>query len=322
MKTAAYWHLRTDGLIECTLCPRHCRIADGKRGLCFVRKRIGDELIAESYGRACGLAVDPIEKKPLRHFLPGSRVLSFGTVGCNLTCGFCQNFHLSRAQEEYTRSRIRDSTNGREAAALCGNDWEERQPRPTIDPEGIAAAAVEPGCESVAFTYNEPTVFFEYAVDTAKVVRERGLKTVAVTNGWIEEKPRNEFFSHMDAANVDLKAFTDRFYRELCGASLQPVLDTLIYLRQETDVHLEVTTLLIPGWNDSPAEIDAMTKWAVANLGTDVPWHFSAYRPTPHWNEAPPTPLDTLLQAKRIAEANGLRHIHLGNIALVSEPRL
>lgn len=291
MKTARYWHMQTDGLIECDLCPRRCRIADGKHGACLVRQRHGSELIAASYGVICGLAVDPIEKKPLYHFLPGSSVLSFGTVGCNLFCQFCQNCHLSRA------ARIEGAR---------------------VTPEEIAGAAIRYGCRSVAFTYNEPTVFLEFAVDTAEVCRAQGLKTVAVTNGWIEPEPRKEFYAHMDAANVDLKAFTDRFYRKLCNATLQPVLDTLVYVKRETDVHLEVTTLLIPGWNDSPAEIDAMTKWAVSNLGPEVPWHFSAYRPMPQWHEAPPTPLETLFQAKSIAEHNGLRHVHLGNVHIAA----
>lgn len=289
MKTAKYWKIRGNGSIECTLCPRHCQIAEEKRGRCYGRHRIGNELICETYGLACGLAVDPIEKKPLNHFLPGTDVLSFGTVGCNLTCGFCQNEHLSRAEV----------IEGRPA-----------------DPEQIAEAALKHNCQSVAFTYNEPTVFFEYALDTAKACHERGLKTVAVSNGWIEPEPRKELYAHIDAANIDLKAFTDTFYKELCGATLQPVLDTLLYIKKETDVHLEVTTLLIPGRNDSPAEIDAMTKWAVATLGPDVPWHFSAYRPTRKWNEAPPTPLETLRQAKAIAEQNGLIHIHLGNVGI------
>ena len=287
METARYWHMEADGFIECDLCPRHCRIAEGKHGACFVRQRTGEELIAASYGLICGPAVDPIEKKPLYHFLPGSSVLSFGTAGCNLTCGFCQNSHLSRAT---------------------------RMDGARVTPEEIADTAVRYRCESVAFTYNEPVIFLEFAVDTAKVCRKRGLKTVAVTNGWIEPKPRKEFYEHMDAANVDLKAFTDRFYQKLCGGTLQPVLDTLVYICKETDVHLEVTTLLIPGWNDSPAEIDAMTQWAVSNLGPDVPWHFSAYRPTREWSKAPPTPLETLLQAKSIAEHNGLQHVHLGNV--------
>ena len=283
--------MRTDGQIECDLCPRNCRIADGSNGACFVRQRRGDELFAASYGQVCGLAVDPSDKTPLYHFVPGSSVLSFGTVGCNLTCTFCQNAHLSRA--------------GRLDGTLA-------------TPQEIAATAVRAGCESVAFTYNEPIVFLEFAVDTARVCREHGLKTVAVTNGWIEPEPRKEFYAQMDAANVDLKAFTDRFYKKLCGATLQPVLDTLVYIRRETAVHLEVTTLLIPGWNDSPAEIDAMTKWAVANLGPDVPWHFSAYRPTREWNEAPPTPLESLLQAETIARHNGLHRIHLGNVQLTT----
>lgn len=291
MKTASYWHPIEPGLIECRLCPRHCRIADGKRGLCFGRRNDGGELIADTFGLACGLAIDPIEKKPLHHFLPGSRVLSFGTVGCNLTCDFCQNNHLSRPRR------------------LDGN------PAP---PDRIAELAADQNCRSVAFTYNEPTVFVEYALETARACRDRGLKTVAVTNGWIEPKPRREFYAHIDAANVDLKAFTDSFYKQLCGASLQPVLDTLIYLKQQTRVHLEVTTLLIPGRNDSPAEIDALTKWVVAHLGPDLPWHVSAYHPTPEWKDAPPTPIETLLQAKSIAEANGLRHIHLGNIGLAA----
>lgn len=291
MRPAKYWHMRNDGLIECDLCPRHCRIADGQHGVCFVRQRKGDELLAASYGLICGLAADPIEKKPLYHFLPGSSVLSFGTVGCNLLCGFCQNWHLSRATH---------------IEGTC------------VTPELIADTAIQYKCQSVAFTYNEPTVFLEFAVDTAKVCHEHGLKTVAVTNGWIEPEPRKEFYAHMDAANVDLKAFTDGFYQELCGATLHPVLDTLVYLRKETDIHLEVTTLLIPGWNDSPAEIDAMTKWAVQNLGPDVPWHFSAYRPTCEWSEAPPTPRQSLIDARSIAEHNGLQYVHLGNVGIAT----
>jgi len=289
MKTARYWHMRADGRIECDLCPRHCRLNEGDHGICNVRQRSEDQLIAASYGLVCGLAVDPIEKKPLYHFLPGSSVLSFGTTGCNLTCGFCQNYHLSRS------------------ATIEGT---------AVTPEEIAALALKHGCESVAFTYNEPTMFLEFAVDTAKACHAKGLKTVAVTNGWIEPDPRKEFFNHMDAANVDLKAFTDRFYRKLCGASLQPVLDTLVYIKNSTDVWLECTTLLIPDWNDSSDEIDAMMKWVVAHLGCDVPWHFSAYHPTPQWNEAPSTPVKRLLQAKTIAEENGIRHVHLGNVNL------
>ena len=291
MKTAQYWHMRDDGRIECDLCPRHCRLNDGQHGLCCVRQRSGDHLIAAAYGRACALAVDPVEKKPLYHFHPGSNVLSFGTTGCNLTCGFCQNFNLSR----------------------CAN-IEGSQ----MSPEDIAEAAIRYDCESVAFTYNEPTIFFEYAIDTAKACHARGLNTIAVTNGWIEPEPCVEFFNHMDAANVDLKAFTDAFYNNLCGASLKPVLDTLVTIHEETTTWLECTTLLIPGKNDSHAELDAMMKWVVTHLGRDVPWHFSAYRPTPQWNEAPPTTRKSLLEAQSIAKANGIRHIHLGNMHLAT----
>ncbi|MBM4152931.1 MAG: AmmeMemoRadiSam system radical SAM enzyme [Kiritimatiellaceae bacterium] len=287
MFNARYWKLRNDNQIECTLCPRHCHLADGMRGVCFGRRRIGDELFTESYGLACGLAVDPIEKKPLRRFMPGTHTLSFGTVGCNLICAFCQNYHLSRATTLEGTSAL---------------------------PEQIAEAAIRNNCPSVSFTYSEPTIFLEYAVDIAKACRKRGLKTIAVTNGWIEEESRKELYDHIDAANVDLKAFTNQFYRDLCGATLQPVLDTLLYIRNQTNVHLEVTTLLIPGRNDSPAEMDAMTKWAVQHLGADTPWHFSAYHPTARWNHAPPTPAQTLFEAQSIAEANGLKYIYLGNL--------
>ncbi len=289
MKAARYWHLRNDGQIECTLCPRHCCLKDGQRGVCYIRQRIGDKLFQTAYGKACGLALDPIEKKPLYHFLPGSMALSFGTAGCNLRCAFCQNYHMSHGSEI---------------------------PCTDASPEQIAKAAIRRGCASVAFTYNEPTVFLEYAVDTAIACHKRGVQTVAITNGWIEPMARKQFYSHIDAANVDLKAFTNRFYKELCGATLQPVLDTLVYIVQETNVRLECTTLLIPGWNDSPAEIDAMTHWIVKHLGPNVPWHFTAYYPTPHWSDAPVTPLDSLTQAKKIAEKNGLKHVHLGNVHL------
>lgn len=290
MKRARYWQTLPDGRIECTLCPRHCTLSAGQRGACFGRKNIAGILCAESYGLACGLAVDPIEKKPLYHFLPGSSTLSFGTVGCNLRCGFCQNIELSQP------------------SALAGEP---------MAPLAIAETARQSGCQSVAFTYSEPTIFLEYAIDTAQACHRCGLQTVAVSNGWIEPRARRELYRAIDAANIDLKAFTDHFYRTLCGASLQPVLDTLRYLKKETDVHLEVTTLLIPDRNDSVEEIDAMTRWARVELGPDIPWHFSAYHPTARWREAPPTPLERLLRAKKIAEANGLKHVHLGNVGWI-----
>lgn len=287
MPIAKYWKMEETGRIRCTLCPRHCSIADGRRGMCFGRHRVGGELLAESYGYACGLAIDPIEKKPLHHFMPGSQTLSFGTVGCNLTCRFCQNHHLSRGVQQH----------GEYAS-----------------PGDIVDAAIRHGCQSVSFTYSEPTIFLEYAIDTAKLCHEKGLKTVAVTNGYMNPEPRREFYSHIDAANVDLKAFTESFYAEQCGASLQPVLDTLLYIRHETNVHLEVTTLLIEGLNDSEEELDAMTTWATENLGAETPWHFSACYPTSCWHDAPPTAPATLHRARDIAQSNGLQHIHLGNI--------
>ena len=225
-----YWRRLDDGRIQCDLCPRFCRLRDGQRGLCFVRARQGDQMVLTTYGRSSGYCVDPIEKKPLNHFLPGTPVLSFGTAGCNLACKFCQNWDISKSREIHTLAD-------------------------RADPETIAEAAEGLGCRSVAFTYNDPVIFLEYAVDVAAACRERGIKTVAVTAGEICEEPRAEFFAAMDAANVDLKAFTDRFYRKICGARLEPVLDTLRYLRHETDVWFELTTLLIPGENDSPEEL-------------------------------------------------------------------
>ena len=222
---ARYWHALDDGRIQCDVCPRYCRLHDGQRGLCFVRARRGEELVLTTYGRSSGFCIDPIEKKPLNHFLPGTPVLSFGTAGCNLTCKFCQNWDISKARE---LDRLQDQAS----------------------PEAIARAAADSGCRAVAFTYNDPVIFLEYAIDVAEACRARGIKTVAVTAGYMCAAPRAEFYAHMDAANVDLKAFTEGFYRKLCTGALQPVLETLEYLRHETDVWLEITTLLIPGQND------------------------------------------------------------------------
>ncbi|MDH5501536.1 MAG: AmmeMemoRadiSam system radical SAM enzyme, partial [Gammaproteobacteria bacterium] len=244
-----YWHPLDDGRLQCDVCPRFCKLREGQRGLCFVRARQHDEIVLTTYGRSSGLCVDPIEKKPLNHFLPGTAVLSFGTAGCNLACKFCQNWDISKSRE-----------------------FDKLQA--SASPEAIAEAALETGSRSVAFTYNDPVIFLEYAVDVAIACRERGIKTVAVTAGYITEEPRKEFFRYMDAANVDLKAFTDRFYWKICGGHLAPVLETLRYLHMETDVWLEITNLLIPGENDSEAEIDEMTQWIMEQLGPDVPLHF------------------------------------------------
>ncbi|MDO8262445.1 MAG: AmmeMemoRadiSam system radical SAM enzyme [Gallionella sp.] len=286
---AKYWHLRDDGRIQCDLCPRDCKLHEGQRGACFVRGRVHDVMVLTTYGRSSGFCVDPIEKKPLNHFYPGSSILSFGTAGCNLACKFCQNWDISKSR---SFDKLADQAS----------------------PEAIARAAVERGCKSVAFTYNDPLIFAEYAMDTADACHELGVKTVAVTAGYVHDQPRRDFFAKMDAANVDLKAFTDEFYVKLCGAHLQPVLDTLKYLRQETSVWVELTTLLIPGYNDSPQEINAMSEWIVKELGADVPLHFSAFHPDYKMTGVPATPLETLIQARKIAQDAGLRYVYTGNV--------
>jgi len=284
-----YWHLLDDGRLQCDLCPRFCRLHEGQRGLCFVRGRAGAELVLTTYGRSSGFCIDPIEKKPLNHFLPGTPVLSFGTAGCNLACKFCQNWDLTRARE-----------------------MDRMQER--ADPEDIAEAAVAGGSRSVAFTYNDPVIFLEYAVDTAKACRQRGIRTVAVSAGYVTDAARAEFFRHIDAANIDLKAFTEGFYWKLCGGHLQPVLETLQYLKSETSTWLELTTLLIPGENDSEAEIDALTQWVVEHLGPDVPLHFSRFHPAWKMADRPVTPTSTLQRSRRIALRNGLRYVYTGNV--------
>jgi pyruvate formate lyase activating enzyme len=284
-----YWQRLEDDRLQCDLCPRFCRLRDGQRGLCFVRARQGDQVVLTTYGRSSGFCVDPIEKKPLHHFLPGTPVLSFGTAGCNLTCRFCQNWDISKSRQVDTLA---------DAAS----------------PETIARAAKRLGCSSVAFTYNDPVIFLEYAVDVAAACREVGLRTVAVTAGEICPEPRREFFAAMDAANIDLKAFTERFYKDICTGSLAAVLETLGYVHHETDVWLEITNLLIPDENDAEAEIDAMTSWIVEHLGVDVPVHFSAFHPDFRMLDKPRTPPDTLTRSRRIALANGLRYAYTGNV--------
>jgi len=284
-----YWHALEDGRIQCDLCPRFCKLREGQRGLCFVRGRQDDAIVLATYGRSSGFCVDPIEKKPLNHFLPGTPVLSFGTAGCNLFCKFCQNWDISKSREIDT---LTDQAS----------------------PELIAKAAAGLGCRSVAFTYNDPVIFLEYAIDVAAACRERAIRTVAVTAGEICAEPRREFYAAMDAANVDLKGFTERFYRRVCGSELGTVLDTLVYLKRETDVWFEITTLLIPGENDSDSEIDEMTRWIASELGPDVPHHFSAFHPDFKMMDTPPTPPATLTRAREIALSNGLRYVYTGNV--------
>ncbi len=284
-----YWHALEDGRIQCDICPRYCKLHEGQRGLCFIRARAGDGLVMTSYGRSSGYCIDPIEKKPLNHYLPGSPVLSFGTAGCNLTCKFCQNWDISKSREIDTLA---------DAAS----------------PQVIVRAAKATGCRSIAFTYNDPVIFFEYALDIARAAREAEIGTVAVTAGYICKEPRVEFYRDMDAANIDLKAFTDVFYRKICGAELAPVLDTLVWLKHETDVWFELTTLLIPGENDSDEELDAMTRWVVDELGPDVPMHFTAFHPDWKMRDQPATPPATLTRARGIAMRNGVRYAYTGNV--------
>jgi pyruvate formate lyase activating enzyme len=283
-----YWHVLDDGRIQCDVCPRGCRMRNGQRGLCFVRGVEDGEVRLYTYGRSSGFCVDPIEKKPLNHFLPGSSVLSFGTAGCNLACRFCQNWDMSKSREMDTLAD-------------------------RATPEMLAHAAGRLGCSSVAYTYNDPVIFMEYAIDVADACRERGIKSVAVTAGYMCAAPRAEFYRHMDAANVDLKAFNERFYRKICGGELAPVLETLEYLKRETNVWFEITTLLIPDENDSDAEIDGMTRWIADRLGPDVPLHFTAFHPDWKMTDKPHTPPATLTRARAIALANGLRYVYTGN---------
>lgn len=284
-----YWHKLDDGRVQCDLCPRFCKLHDGQRGLCFVRANQQGEVVLTTWGRSSGFVIDPIEKKPLNHFLPGTPVLSFGTAGCNLACKFCQNWDISKSRQMDT---LMDAAS----------------------PEKIARKAAELGCRSVAFTYNDPVIFHEYAIDVAQACHEKGIKTVAVTAGYVSPEPRAEFYQYMDAANVDLKAFTEKFYHKITGSHLQAVLETLQYLKQETQVWFELTTLLIPGENDGEAEITAMSEWVREKLGPDVPMHFSVFHPDWKMQDKPTTPHATIKKARQIALDNGIHHAYVGNM--------
>jgi pyruvate formate lyase activating enzyme len=286
---AKWWHALPDGHIRCDLCPRDCTLHDGQRGACFVRAAKDGRMILTTYGRSSGFCIDPIEKKPLNHFFPGSSVLSFGTAGCNLACKFCQNWDISKSREMDTL--LDDAT-----------------------PDAIADAAQRYHSHSVAFTYNDPVIFAEYAMDTADACHALGINAVAVTAGYMHLPAAKEFYARMDAANVDLKAFTDDFYFKLCAGHLQPVLDILAYIHHETDCWLEITTLLIPGQNDSEQELKALATWCAKELGPDVPLHFSAFHPDHRMTDIPATPPETLRRARQIAMDAGLRYVYTGNI--------
>lgn len=284
-----HWQKLADGRVQCNVCPRFCRLKAGDRGFCFVRQNIDDSVKLTTYGRSTGFCIDPIEKKPLNHFYPGTSVLSFGTAGCNLGCQFCQNWSISKSREIEQLSE-------------------------KADPEQIALAAQALGCKSVAFTYNDPVVWAEYAIDTARACRQLGIKTVAVTAGYITDEARPEFYSVMDAANVDLKAFTETFYSKLTLSQLAPVLDTLKWLKHESDVWFEITNLVIPDANDSSEEFQSMCEWILTNLGDEVPLHFTAFHPDYRLDDRPPTPPATLLRARQIAMRLGLKYVYVGNV--------
>jgi pyruvate formate lyase activating enzyme len=284
-----YYHALEDGRIQCDVCPRFCALSEGQRGMCFVRAREGDQIVLTTYGRSSGFVLDPIEKKPLNHFHPGTSVLSFGTAGCNLACKFCQNWDISKSREMDTLQS-------------------------EATPDALALACIEHGAKSIAFTYNDPVIFLEYAVDTAKACRARGIETVAVTAGYIAPEARREFYSVMTAANVDLKGFTEEFYYKVTASHLEPVLDTLKFLRNETEVWFELTTLLIPGMNDKDDELKAESDWILENLGPNVPLHFTAFHPDYKMMDRPATPPATLRRARAIAQKAGLNYVYTGNV--------
>jgi pyruvate formate lyase activating enzyme len=284
-----WWHPTDDGRIHCDLCPRGCTLSDGQRAFCFVRANQGGQMVLTTYGRSSGFCIDPVEKKPLNHFYPGSSILSFGTAGCNLGCRFCQNWDISKAKEF---DRLADRAR----------------------PEDLAQAALRHGCRSVAFTYNDPVIWAEYAIDCAAACREVGVASVAVTAGYITAQARPEFYAAMDATNVDLKAFTEGFYHKLCFAHLDPIKETLSWIAKESTTWLEVTTLLIPGQNDSEAEVGQLCEWFVENVGAEVPLHFTAFHPDFKLTATPATPPATLQRARRQALAAGLKHVYTGNV--------
>ena len=286
---ARWWERAPDGRVHCFLCPRHCHLREGQAGFCSLRVNRGGRLVSLGYGAPAAVHVDPIEKKPLFHFLPGTSVLSLGTTGCDLACSFCQNWDLSRSRPDPAPAR-------------------------RLGPADVVALAVEQGCPAIAFTYNEPTIWAEYVLDICAAARERDIVTVLVTNGYVTRAAFHDLYDHVAAANVDLKALSDEFYRRHALARLEPVLDTLRRLRAETGVWLEITNLLIPTLNDGPGEVRRLADWVLEQLGPDVPVHFTAFRPDFRLRDLPPTPPATLRAARRIAREAGLRYVYEGNV--------
>jgi len=286
---ARWWDIDAEGRTHCYLCPRHCHIGDGQAGFCFIRVNQGGKLYSLGYGAPAALQIDPIEKKPLNHFLPGTRVFSMGTAGCNMGCFFCQNWDISKSRSDQVNST-------------------------QLSAEDVVLAAIHYGCPSLAFTYNEPTIWGEYVIDICAAAKEYGLNTVMVSNGYITREAFHDIYDHVDAANIDLKAFTEQFYGRITLTHLQPVLDTLKWLKNETNVWFEITNLIIPTLNDSRDETRKLAEWVLENLGADVPLHFTAFHPDFKLRDKPKTPPETLHAARALAREVGLHYVYEGNI--------
>ena len=286
---ARWWEAEAGGKVHCYLCPRHCHIGAGQAGFCFIRANEGGKLYSVGYARPAALQIDPIEKKPLNHFLPGTRVFSMGTAGCNMGCFFCQNWDISKSRSDQVRSSY-------------------------VPPEDVVSLAIRNGCPSIAFTYNEPTIWGEYVIDICAAAKERGINTVMVSNGYITYEAFHDIYDHIDAANIDLKAFTENFYGRVTLTHLQPVLETLQWLKNETNVWFEMTNLMIPTLNDDPAETRKLAEWVLEHLGPDVPLHFTAFHPDFKLQDKPATPPETLHRARAIAREVGLHYVYEGNI--------
>jgi pyruvate formate lyase activating enzyme len=286
---ARWWNPEPNGKVHCYLCPRHCHIGSGQAGFCFIRTNCGGKLYSLGYAHPAALQIDPIEKKPLNHFLPGTRVFSMGTAGCNMGCFFCQNWDISKSRSDQVHSTF-------------------------VPPEDVVLLAKRNGCPSIAFTYNEPTIWGEYVIDICHAAKEAGIKTVMVSNGYITREAFHDIYDHIDAANIDLKAFTENFYGRVTLTHLEPVLETLRWLKYETNVWFEITNLIIPTLNDAPSETRELAEWVLRHLGPDVPLHFTAFHPDFKLRDKPRTPPETLHAARATALQAGLHYVYEGNI--------
>jgi pyruvate formate lyase activating enzyme len=284
-----WWEPMENGKLHCYLCPRHCHIGEGQTGFCFIRKVENGRLLQLGYGRPAAIQIDPVEKKPLNHFFPGTKIFSMGTAGCNMGCFFCQNWDISKAKSDQVNAA-------------------------DLSPEQVVTLAQQYGCPHLAFTYNEPTIWGEYVIDIARVAHDYGLNTVMVTNGYVTREAFFDIYQHIDAANVDLKAFTETFYSKITLTHLAPVLETLKWLRHETNVWFEVTNLIIPTLNDDDSEFQRLSEWMLENIGDDVPLHFTAFHPDFKLRDKPRTPPESLHRARDLAMSMGLKFVYEGNI--------